>query len=133
MLAIAGCCSRSDDGGRPLRRLIEPRRPPRPQPQRRRALWLRRDLEAAERGEGQRRPLVVVGRDQPTTAASEQFEIGCSRVDFASSFGVSRQDVTDLTPSHPFGGLYRPHPIYQGGEFSAGWLDHAGQVGPCAL
>jgi hypothetical protein len=64
------------------------------------------------------------------TRAREQLEIVCSSVDFAPRFGVSRQDVIDLTPSHPFGGVYRPHPIHQGGEFSAGWFDHAGQVGP---
>jgi hypothetical protein len=49
----------------------------------------------------------------------------------SSTPNVSRRDIIDLTPSHPFRGLYRSHPIHQGGKFSAGWFDHAGQVGPC--
>jgi hypothetical protein len=78
------------------------------------------------------RPLIVVGRDQPTIAAGGQLKIVCSPADFAPRFGVSRQDIVDLTPSHPLRGLYRPHPIHQGGKFSAGWFDHPGQVGLCA-
>ena len=49
----------------------------------------------------------------------------------SSTPNMSRRDIIDLTPSHPFRGLYRSHPIHQGGKFSAGWFDHAGQVGPC--
>jgi hypothetical protein len=34
------------------------------------------------------RPLIVVGRDQPTIAAGEQLKIVCSPVDFAPRFGL---------------------------------------------
>ena len=47
------------------------------------------------------RPLIVVGRDQPTIAAGGQLKIVCSPVDFAPRFGVSRQDIVDLTPVAP--------------------------------
>ena len=130
LLAIVGRCPGSDEGGGPLCGLIEPRPAQCPQHHRWPSLRLRRG-SAAERGERQCRPLVLVGCDQATTTTCDQFEILCRPVDFTPCFGTSRQNVVDLAPSHPLGRFDRPHPGHQGGKLGAGRFDDPRQVGPC--
>ena len=71
------------------------------------------ERRTAERGERQRRPFVVVGRDQPTAAAGQQFEILGSTVDFTPGFGTPRQAVVDLASPDPLGRFDRTHPPHQ--------------------
>ncbi|ETB13779.1 hypothetical protein O980_04470 [Mycobacterium avium subsp. paratuberculosis 08-8281] len=67
----------------------------------------------AERGEGQHRPLVVVGGHQPPAAPGDQLEIGRRAVDLAPGFGVFGQRVVDRCAPDPVGRLHRPDPAHQ--------------------
>jgi hypothetical protein len=123
VLAVAGRGAGPDDGGRPLRHVLQPRRPEHPQRQRRTALRFRRDRGAAERSERQHRPFVVVGRDQSATATSKQFEIFGSTVYFTPCRGAPRQGVVDMALTDALGCLDRADPAHQSGELGARRLD----------
>ncbi len=125
MLAVAGGRAGPDDGGGSLRNVVEPRRAEHPQRHRRPALRSRRNRGAAERGERQAGPFVVVRCDQPPTAARKQFEILDGAVDVTPRLGASRKGVVDLASAHPLGRFDGTHPGHQRGELDARRLDDA--------
>ncbi len=52
-------------------------------------------IHIGEGHEGKQRPLVVVGRDQAASAASEYLQIPCRTIYPATRFGASSEAVVD--------------------------------------